>query len=334
LKYLNSLNNSLFNLLSKNDDLFIIGQDIKDPYGGAFKVTKNLSKNFPNKVLNMPISESGIIGFATGLVLNKNKVISEIMFSDFLTLCSDQIINHASKFNYVFGKKIIENLIIRTPSGAYRGYGPTHSQSMESIFFNIPGLNIYSPNLFIEPGKLLEKIFFDLEGPTLFIEHKLLYPKELIFDTGIFKKIKMSNEFETLICNPNYLANNECLIISYGYLSEVCFKIIKDFLYDREKFLSLLVKSDLKNFVVNDVLEKLILKTKKVLIIEESYENNGWSSEISYQIQSKFRGKNIEIFRLGNKNLPIPNSINNEIENLPTYEKIEKELIKILSENE
>ena len=107
MKYLNSLNNSLSKLLSENNNLFLIGQDIKDPYGGAFKVTKNLSINFPDRVLNMPISESGIIGFATGLVLNKNKVISEIMFSDFLTLCADQIINHASKFNYVFGKKFI-----------------------------------------------------------------------------------------------------------------------------------------------------------------------------------------------------------------------------------
>ena len=295
MKYLNSLNNSLSNLLNKNKDLFIIGQDIKDPYGGPF-VTKNLSKNFPDRVLNMPISESGIVGFATGLVLNKNKVISEIMFSDFLTLCSDQIINHASKFNYVFGKKVIKNLMIRAPSGAYRGYGPTHSQSMESIFLNIPGLNIYSPNLFIEPGKLLEKIFLDLEGPTLFIEHKLLYPKELVFDTGIFKKIEISNNFETLICNPNYLVKNDCLIISYGYLSEVCFKIIKDFLYDKEKFLSLLVKTDLKNFVIDETLEKLILKTKKVLIVEESYENNGWSSEISYRIHSYFVEKILKFF--------------------------------------
>ncbi len=330
MKYLNSLNHSLSKLLSENNDLFLMGQDIKDPYGGAFKVTKNLSINFPDRVLNMPISESGIIGFATGLVLNNNKVISEIMFSDFLTLCSDQIINHASKFNYVFGKKVIKSLIIRTPSGAYRGYGPTHSQSMESIFLNIPGLNIYSPNLFIEPGELLKKIFYELEGPTLFIEHKLLYPKELILDTGVFKKLELSNKFEILICNPNYLVRNECLIISYGYLSEVCFKIIKDFLYDKEKFISLLVKTDLKNFVIDESLNELILKTKKVLIIEESYENNGWSSEVSYQILSNFRGKNIEIFRLGNKNLPIPNAINNEIENLPTYEKIEKELSKIL----
>ena len=106
--------------------IILLGEDISDPYGGGFKVTKGLSTLFPNRVLNTPISEPSIVGVATGIALRGLHPILEIMFGDFLTLCADQIINHASKFEWMYNKNVKVPLVIRVPMGGYRGYGPTH----------------------------------------------------------------------------------------------------------------------------------------------------------------------------------------------------------------
>ena len=148
MNYVNSINSYLKKFLKENDQNLILGEDILDPYGGAFKVTRGLSTEFPTQVFSTPISEAAITGISTGLTLKNHNVILEIMFGDFLTLTSDQIINGISKFldlgDHRFGK-----YLIRCPMGAYRGYGATHSQSLESIFLNVPNLNIYSPNIFL-----------------------------------------------------------------------------------------------------------------------------------------------------------------------------------------
>ena len=122
--------------LEINKDIFIFGEDIEFPYGGAFKVTKGLSTKFKNRVLTTPISEASIIGFSAGLALSQKKVIAEIMFGDFLTLCADQIINNASKFRWMYNEQITIPIVIRTPMGGGRGYGPTHSQSLEKFLIN------------------------------------------------------------------------------------------------------------------------------------------------------------------------------------------------------
>ena len=133
MRYVESLNQALHRLMKNDDSVLLLGEDILDPYGGAFKVTKGLSTAFPDRVLTTPISEAAITGFATGLGINGYKPILEIMFGDFITLCTDQIINGASKFKWMYGDKFTVPLVIRTPMGARRGYGPTHSQTLESL---------------------------------------------------------------------------------------------------------------------------------------------------------------------------------------------------------
>ena len=98
MRVVEKINKVLERLMNKNKDLYIVGEDILDPYGGAFKVTKGLSTKFKDRVLTTPISEASIIGFSAGLALSQKKVIAEIMFGDFLTLTLDQIVNHISKF--------------------------------------------------------------------------------------------------------------------------------------------------------------------------------------------------------------------------------------------
>ena len=100
MKTLNQINKALEHLLKKDKATFILGEDILDPYGGAFKVTQGLSKKFPNQVISTPISEAGFTGIATGMTYLGLKPIVEIMFNDFLTLVTDIVINSASKFDW------------------------------------------------------------------------------------------------------------------------------------------------------------------------------------------------------------------------------------------
>ncbi|HUV26149.1 MAG TPA: alpha-ketoacid dehydrogenase subunit beta, partial [Anaerolineales bacterium] len=142
---LESLNQALNRALKKDERVIILGEDILDPYGGAFKVTRGISTAFPERTLTTPVSEAGILGIATGLALRGYRPVVEIMFGDFVTLIADQVINHATKFRYMYNDQVNVPIVIRTPMGGRRGYGPTHSQTLEKLFLGTPGLRIFAP---------------------------------------------------------------------------------------------------------------------------------------------------------------------------------------------
>ncbi len=135
-----SLNSALRQALTQDERVLLLGEDILDPYGGAFKVTRGLSEAFPERVLTTPISEAGFTGVATGMALRGLRPVVEIMFGDFVTLIADQLINHAAKFRWMYNDQVSVPLVVRTPMGGRRGYGPTHSQTLEKLFLGVPGL--------------------------------------------------------------------------------------------------------------------------------------------------------------------------------------------------
>ena len=125
--------------------MIVLGEDLHDPYGGAFKVTAGLSTEFPGRVISTPISEAGVVGASIGLALAGYRPIAEIMFADFVTLAMDQLYNHAVKFPGMFEDMRVP-IVVRTPSGGRRGYGPTHSQSPENLMTAVPGLTVVFPS--------------------------------------------------------------------------------------------------------------------------------------------------------------------------------------------
>ena len=197
--YGQSINKALNKKLDQEKSVILLGEDICDPYGGAFKVTKGLSTKYPNQVINTPISEHALVGVAAGLAMRGLSPVLEIMFGDFLTLCADQIINHVAKFFWMYNGKVKVPMVIRTPMGGRKGYGPTHSQTLEKIYLGIPGIEIIAPSNFHDPGELLIKSI-DYGKPVLFIEHKFLYPRELtILKDGYMEEFaarKSNDDFE------------------------------------------------------------------------------------------------------------------------------------------
>ncbi len=173
------LNNFFNEKMVADEKVVFIGEDILSPYGGAFKVAKDLSFKAPERVFSSPISESAITGIGNGLALNGFKPFVEIMFGDFITLAFDQIVNHASKFYHMFNKQITCPVVIRTPMGARRGYGPTHSQTLDKFLVGIDNVKTVAINTLIDPALLYESIYKE-KHPVIVIENKVDYGKKIL----------------------------------------------------------------------------------------------------------------------------------------------------------
>ena len=160
--------------MRRDDRVFILGEDIAG-YGGAFKVTQGLVEEFGvARVRNTPISENTIVGVGVGAAVCGMRPIVDIMFQDFIALAMDQLVNHAAKFYYMYGNQASVPMVVRTPAGGGRNYGPTHSQSLEAWLIHVPGLKVVAPAFAADAKGLLKSAIRDA-NPVVFVESKLLY---------------------------------------------------------------------------------------------------------------------------------------------------------------
>ena len=171
ITYLEAIRLAQQKALKEDPRVFIYGQDI-GVFGGAFKATKNLAKEFPGRVLDAPISEDAMVGLAIGAAVEGMRPIVEMQFADFSTCGFNQIVNQAATLHYRTGTPC--PIVVRLPSGGTPGSGPFHSQSMEAIYAHYPGLVVMTPAT-VEDAytMLLEAV--ELEDPVIFCEHKYLY---------------------------------------------------------------------------------------------------------------------------------------------------------------
>ena len=154
--------------------VFLIGEDI-GRHGGTFKVTEGLLDEFgPERVLEMPISESAFVGAAAGAAIMGMRPVAEIMFVDFITLAMDQIVNNAAKFCYVYDGEISVPMVVRASCGAGLRMGVNHSQSFEAWFAHVPGVKVTVPSTPADALGLLRSAIRD-PNPVILLEHKVLY---------------------------------------------------------------------------------------------------------------------------------------------------------------
>jgi acetoin:2,6-dichlorophenolindophenol oxidoreductase subunit beta len=171
IKYLEAIREAQAKALADDPRVFIYGQDVGN-FGGAFKATKNLSRMFPGRVLDAPISEDAIVGMAVGAAIEGMRPILEMQFADFSTVAFNQIVNQAATLNW--RTKVPCPITIRLPFGGTSGSGPFHSQSMEAIYAHYPGLVVMTPATVEDAySMLLEAVAID--DPVIFCEHKYLY---------------------------------------------------------------------------------------------------------------------------------------------------------------
>ncbi len=171
ITYLEAIREAQARALAEDPRVFIYGQDV-GAFGGAFKATKNLHKEFPGRVFDAPISEDAIVGLAVGAAIEGLRPIVEIQFADFSTTGFNQIVNQAATL--FWRTQVPCPLVIRLPSGGTSGSGPFHSVSMDSVYARYPGLVVLTPATVEDAySMLLEAVALD--DPVIFSEHKYLY---------------------------------------------------------------------------------------------------------------------------------------------------------------
>ena len=325
---LESLNSALHTALERDSHVFILGEDILDPYGGAFKVTRGLSTKFPERVLTTPISESAIVGISNGLALRGMRPVAEIMFGDFVTLVADQLINHAAKFRWMYNDNVRVPLVVRAPMGGRRGYGPTHSQSLEKLFLGVPGLKVIAPNSLGDPAKLLLAAIAD-DDPVLFIEHKILYTKKVLeqVDLADWKVESSEAPFTHYVLRNTDGIPPQLTIATYGYNFELARAAAHDLMYEHEIFAEIVLFSQLSPFELDPLFESL-RRTRHLITVEEGTLSLGWGAEIAARAAEQLPGSKIQ--RVAALDLPIANAKSLEDAILPSQESILKAALELV----
>jgi pyruvate/2-oxoglutarate/acetoin dehydrogenase E1 component len=339
--FLDRINKSLDYFLSKHINNYLIGEDILDPYGGAFKVSKGLSNKYGKQVIATPISESGFVGMATGMTFTGANVVVEIMFSDFLTIISDTLINTLSKISLISNDLINGKIIIRTPNGGRRGYGPIHSQSLEKIFFGFSEINIISLNRFIDPLEVYKKIFSEKykHKINLILETKIDYPRKIISDDYLqkfnFRRIYDNSEIPIIeLCNERDFDNKtDFLFLCYGGVTQEVFDAAVSLFLEEELTSRILIPQKI-NPIQDSLIKKVSAsKYKKLVIVEENTSNSSWGSLFTSKILSNDIVNNElvnNIMLLGSESELISANINDENTNLINAKKIYSKLVNIL----
>lgn len=330
-----SLNSGLLVALQKDETVYLLGEDILDPYGGAFKVTKNCSTYFPDRVITTPISEAGLAGVSAGMALRGLRPVLEIMFGDFSTLISDQLINHISKFRWMYHDSVNLPLVIRTPMGGRRGYGPTHSQTLEKLFMGVPGLSLVAPVNLVEetlhqtPGDLLEGIILKSLDPVFFIENKLQYllpihtPQDLPDLEIALAECIQADEVSLPTYRLNIKGAPAALVTmaAYGYMADLARQAMVRLAYEEEIFSELIIPTRLTPFNTAAI-SRSVDQTGRLVTIEEGGLSLGWGAEVLARVTESLPGRCLAVKRVAARDLPVPAAPTLEMDVLPQVEDI------------
>jgi len=320
-RYIQALNESFKKVMDDNNDLIMLGEDIRSPYGGAFKVTKDLSNLYPDRVLNTPISEACIVGISGGLGLMGFTPVVEIMFGDFLGLAFDQILNHITKFNQMYKEQVSCNVIIRTPMGGGRGYGPTHSQTLDKHFIGIPDLKVVALNDFVNPSDIYTRLTEDKLGPALVIENKKMYGGYLNppLPKG-FTGYLSSGTFPDVFIDPNS-EQVDITIIGYGGVSQLVVEACDRLFESHDLVAQGLLISQIYPFQIEPYLN-ILLRANKIIIVEEGQNFGSFSSEVLSQLMEKNLDIQFAVKRVSSEVYCIPTAGPLEAQVLPSLDKI------------
>jgi pyruvate/2-oxoglutarate/acetoin dehydrogenase E1 component len=177
MKYREALRAALQEEMERDEAVFCVGEGIGER-GGSYKVTEGLIAEFGRgRVIDTPLSEAGFVGLGVGAAIAGQRPVVEMLFIDFLMLAMDQVVNQAAKYRFMSGGEGRVPLVIRTQGGAGNSLAGQHSQSLEALFYHIPGLKVVMPSTPHDAKGLLKAAIRD-DDPVIFIEHKQLYMTE------------------------------------------------------------------------------------------------------------------------------------------------------------
>ena len=333
LNFRQALRQAIIEEMEKDKNVVLLGEDIAE-YGGAFKVTEGLLEMFgASRVLNTPISETAIIGAATGAAITGLRPIAEIQFCDFLTCAMDQICNQAAKIRFMSGGNINVPITIRTPIGS-TGRGAQHSQCLEAWFMHIPGIKVVIPSSPYDAKGLLKSAIRD-NNPVMCFEHKWLYSLNIQDDK---KSPDLSNAIKPATKDDYYIPLGKADIKRTG--KDVTIIATSYMVYKSLKAASDLAEDNIDVEVIDprtlipldkDTIIESVKKTGRVIIVSEDVLTCGVTAEIAAVIsEDAIDYLDAPIKRLCVPDTPIPFSPNNEKKAIPQESHVVKAVKDIL----
>jgi 2-oxoisovalerate dehydrogenase E1 component len=304
------LNSALHTMMAGSAEVVVVGEDLLDPYGGAFKVTRGLSTAFPGRVLSTPISEAAIVGAANGMALAGMRPVVEIMFADFVTLAADQLINFAAKFHAMYAGRVRCPLTVRLVSGGGRGYGPTHSQSLETLFCGVPGLRVVALSQRHRPQALLTEVVLDDDGPVVFVEGKSLYPlrphAKPPLDLRVVPATGSGGNLAPLRYAPAGNRRPEVTVVTYGASTAIAEAAMRGLIESEETIFEYVVLTQLWPLDVRTIVES-VARTGRLVVVEENTAAFGVAAAVIAEVAQRHGGP-LACRAVGAEPVPIPSA--------------------------
>jgi pyruvate dehydrogenase E1 component beta subunit len=275
--------------------VFVYGEDIVRQ-GGIFGQFKGLPEEFGDRIRDVPISETAIIGAALGAALTGTRPVADMHFADFISVAFDEIVNQIAKNRYMFGGQANIPLVIRAPDGISKQAAAQHSQSVEGWVQNVPGLIVVAPSS-PATAKGLLKSSIRQNDPVIFFEHKVLYPQKGPVPDGEY----LTPLGKAEIRRPG----TDVTIVTYSIMvqksEEVAAELEKEGI--SVEIIDLLT---LKPYDAKTVIDS-VKKTHRCVIVHEGVVSGGLGGEIATRIQEEaFHYLDAPVLRVGAKNYPIP----------------------------
>ena len=312
LMYREALNEALREEMQRDPTVFLMGEGIAER-GGSYKVTAGLVKEFgPKRVIDTPIAEASFTGAAIGAALTGMRPVVEILFVDFSMLVMDQIVNQAAKLPFMTANQCKVPLVLRTQGGTGNGLAAQHSQSLEAMYYHVPGLRLAVPSTPADAKGLLKAAIRE-DTPVIFIEHKLLYMTEgevpeaeytIEFGRG---DVKRAGKDVTLIAWSNMIPR------ALDAAEELAAEGLEVEVVDPRT----LVPLD------TELILESVRKTQHAVIVQEAVRRGGVGSDIASIIQEQaFDFLDAPIGIVAGVNTPIPHNLELEKACVPQKEQI------------
>ena len=303
LNLVQAVNHALREEMTRNDKVIILGEDV-GVNGGVFRATDGLYQEFgPNRVIDTPLAESGIIGVSIGMALYGLRPVPEIQFMDFIYPGFDQIQSELAKFRYRSGGQFTTPVVIRTPYGGGIRGGHYHSQSTEAFFAHTPGLKVVIPATPYDAKGLLTAAMRDPD-PVIFLEPKKIYRTV---------RGDVPNEEYTVPIGKANIARegNDVVVFAYGTMLHVAMEAAE---LAAAKSINVEVV-DIRTIIPFDIetIMNSVKKTGRVVILHEACKTCGFGAEIAAQIAERcILNLKAPILRVAGFDVPFPYVLEDE----------------------
>jgi pyruvate/2-oxoglutarate/acetoin dehydrogenase E1 component len=294
--------------MERDDRVFLLGEDIQDPFGGVFQITLGLTTQFGSRrVVETPISEAAILGTAIGAAMAGLRPIAEIMIIDFLGVCMDQLYNQGAKLRYMSGGQTGCPIVVRTESGGGGGFGAQHSQSLEAWICHIPGLKVVWPTTAADAKGLMLAAIRDPD-PVVYIENLHLYWTRSECPEG--------DHVVPLGEAAVRREGSDCTVVAWGRMALESLAAAEE-LAEAGIDVEVIDPRTLVPFDYETLLRS-VRRTGRLVVAHEAVERGGYGAEIAARVQAEaWDALKGPVRRVGALNTPIPYSKPLETEMLP-----------------